>query len=129
MDEGKIKILVVDDEVDFTQAMSFWFKSKGYATTVANDGEAAVTMVREDTPDIIFLDLKMPGIDGIETLRRIRQLNKGIPVVIISAYVDRLLVEEAEPYSVSGVFYKGKDFEEGLVLLESILRTHKKLKR
>jgi len=129
MDDKKIRILLVDDEADFTQPMAFWFKSKGYDVDVAQGGESALKIVKKNPPDIILLDLNMPGMDGIEVLKRVREFNKSVPVVIVSAYIDRLMVQEAEPFDVSGVFYKGEDFEEGLSLLESVLRTHKKLKR
>lgn len=124
-----IKVLVVDDEADFTQPMAFWFESKGYSVMVASDGESAIRMIKEDTPDIVFLDLSMPVMDGAQTLAKIREFDKDIPVIIISAYVEDRRVKEASSYGISGVFYKGKDFKEGLSLLESVLRTHKKLKK
>lgn len=123
------KVLLVDDETDFTQPMAFWFKSKGYSVLVASDGESAIRMIKEDAPDIVFLDLSMPVMDGTQTLKRIREFNKDIPVIIISAYVEDKRAKEASSYGISGVFYKGKDFKEGLSLLESVLRTHKSLKR
>lgn len=125
----KIKILIVDDEKDFTQPMAFWFKIKGYEITVAHDGKTALEIIKENCPDIVFLDLNMPVMDGLETLKRIRETHKDLPVIIISAYVDREKIKEMEPYRISGVFYKENDFNEGLSLLESVLRTHKKLKK
>ncbi len=128
MDE-KIKVLLIDDEIDFTQPMSFWLESKNYATMSASSGEAALKLMQDYNPDIIFLDLNMPGMDGVQTLRKIREVNNDVPVIFISAYVDDRRIREANPYGVSGVFYKGKDFTEGLSLLESALKTHKKLKK
>ena len=124
-----IKILLVDDEQDFTQPMSFWFESKGYSVIVASDGQSAIQMIKSKKPDIVFLDLNMPVMDGIETLKRIRKFNKEIPVIIISAYVDPQKIAEMKPYGISGVFYKGEEFDKGLTLLESTLRTHKRLKK
>lgn len=123
-----IKILMVDDEQDFTQPMSFWFKAKGYEVETATSGEAALKIVEEHKPDIVFLDLNMPVMDGLETLKRIRQIDKNIPVVIVSAYADPRKIKEIHPYGISGIFYKGSELEDGLSLLESVLRTHKKLK-
>jgi two-component system response regulator (stage 0 sporulation protein F) len=124
----EIKVLVVDDEADFRELMTIWLKSKGYSVISASNGQIAVQLVKEESPDIVFLDLNMPIMNGIEALKRIREFNKDIPVVIISAYVDERGAKEASAYGISGVFYKGTDFEEGLSLLESALRTHKKLK-
>ena len=127
--EKNIKVLVVDDEADFREVMMFWLESKGYSVIKASDGEGAIRLVKEEEPDIIFLDLNMPVMDGVEALKKIREFNTAIPVIFISAYVDDKRVNEAIDYGVSGVFYKGKDFQEGLALLESVLRTHKKLKK
>jgi len=126
--EKEIKVLLVDDENDFTQPMAFWFGSKGYYVIVASDGESGVKLIKEKSPDVVFLDLNMPGMDGIQTLKKIREFNKEIPVIIVSAYTDQLKIDQVSSYGVSGVFYKGEDFNQGLSLLESTLRRHKKLK-
>jgi two-component system NtrC family response regulator len=123
------KVLLVDDEMDFTQPMSFWLKSKGYSVLVADNGQRALGIIKEEKPDIVFMDLNMPVMDGVTTLKKIREFNKDIPVIIISAYVEDKRVSEASPYGVSGVFYKGGDFQDGLTLLESALRTHKQLRK
>lgn len=127
--EENIKILLVDDEPDFTQPMEFWLKSKGYCVMVVPDGASAIKIIKENAPDIVFLDINMPVMDGAETLRRIREFNPDLPVIIISAYLGDRRTREATSYGISGLFYKGEDFNKGLGLLESVLRTHKKLKR
>jgi len=129
MDEKQTKVLLIDDETDFTQSMSFWLKSKGYTVFSANSGQGGIDTIKKENPDIVFMDLNMPVMDGAETLKRIREFNKDLPVVMISAYVDDKRIIQARTYGFSGVFYKGKDFEEGLVLLEAALRTHKNLKK
>ena len=127
-EELKKKIVVVDDEVDFLFAMEYWLKSKGYEVKPANNGFKAVDLVKSFTPDLIFLDINMPGINGIETLKRIREFNQNVPVIIISAFVEDKKIDEASTLGISGIFYKDKDFDEALFLVESLLRTHKKLK-
>lgn len=123
-----LKILVADDEEDFQQLMKLWLTSKGYSVIIAQNGESAVEKVREESPDIVFMDLNMPGMGGIKALAAIREFNKTIPVIIISAYVGQMKLTESEQYGLSGVFYKGEDFEKGAALIEAALRTHKKLK-
>ncbi len=127
--EKKTKALLVDDETDFRQLMSFWMQSKGYAVVEASNGEDAVRLVKEEKPDIIFLDLNMPVMDGTEALMKIREFNKDVPVIVISAYVEDKRAKEAMKAGISGVFYKGKDFQEGLALLEAALHTHRQLKK
>jgi two-component system response regulator (stage 0 sporulation protein F) len=124
-----IKILLTDDEEDFRKTMKFWLESKGYSVDCADNGEIAVRMIQEATPNIVFLDLNMPVLDGLQTLKKIREFNKDLPVIIISAYADDPRLREANSYGISGVFYKGKDFKEWLSLLETALRMHKKLKK
>jgi len=126
--QAKTKVLLVDDEQDFTQPMSSWLTAKGYSVRVANDGEGAIKIVKEDTPDIVFLDLKMPVMDGVEVLRRIREFNKTLPVIVITAYIDDPKAKEVNSYGISGVFYKGADFMEGLSLIESVLRISERSK-
>ncbi|MCX5701896.1 MAG: response regulator [Candidatus Omnitrophica bacterium] len=124
-----IKIMLADDEEDFRKPLSFWLESKGYSVDCAENGEIAIKMIQENTPNIVLLDLNMPVLDGLGTLKRIREFNKDLPVIIISAYVDDPRVREANAYGISGVFYKGKDFKDWLSLLETALRMHKKLKK
>ncbi len=127
--EKEVRVLLVDDEPDYIQPMGFWLKSKGYRVTTASNGEEAIAVVKQDPPDIVFLDLNMPVMDGFEALKNIRQFNKDIPIVLVSAYVDDQRAKEARSFGVSGIFYKGADFNEGLALLETVLRTHKNLKK
>ena len=123
-----IKVLVVDDEVDFRQVMSVWLKSKGYSVIASANGRDAIGMVKKEKPDIIFMDLRMPVMDGSETIKEIRRFNKNVPIIIISAYLDYPKIKEIASSDISGIFYKSEDFEKGLVLLESVLRRHKRLK-
>jgi CheY-like chemotaxis protein len=124
----KKRIMVVDDERDFLFTMEYWLKSRGYEVKTVTNGLEALEVVKTFDPNIILLDVNMPGIDGIETLRRLREFNKEVPVIIITAYVGEERIADASTYQISGLFYKDKDFKEGVQLLESVLRTHKKLK-
>jgi len=124
----KLEVLLVDDEEDFRQLMQFWLESKGYSAAVASNGQDALEVIAKKKPDIVFLDIRMPVMDGIEALKKIRETDKTLPVILISAYVNDPKAKDVLSYGVSGVFYKGKNFEEVLPLLESALRTHKKLK-
>ncbi len=127
--QKKHKVLLVDDEVDFIQPLAFWLQFKGYEVVVAFDGKNALQKLKEEKPDIIFMDLNMPGMSGVEAVGMIRSLDPEVPVIIISAYIDEERIREVLSCGISGVFYKGADFQEGLALLETTLRTHKKLKK
>ncbi|MFH1782900.1 MAG: response regulator [Candidatus Omnitrophota bacterium] len=128
MEKG-IKVLLVDDQDDFRKLMKFWLESKGSIVFEAPEGKTGVKMVKEKKPDIVFMDLHMPVMGGLEALKKIREFNKDVPIIVISAYTHDPGAKEALEYGISGVFNKGNNFEEALPLLESALRTHKKLKK
>ena len=113
MAEDKITVLVAEDETDFRTIMTFWLESKGYAVISASDGKEAVESVKEKKPDVVFLDLNMVGMDGVEAFKKIRKINKDIPVIIISAHIDTLRAQEVMSLGVSGVFSKEDNFERG----------------
>lgn len=125
--EDKTHVLLVDDEKDFLDPISFWLKSKGYLVTVANNGQSAVDLVRTNRPDIIFMDVNMPIMNGIEALACIRKFDKEVPVIIITAYGDKKNMDKVNQLGVSGFFPKKADLAQFVDVLETTLRTHKKL--
>ena len=126
--DNPIRVLVVDDEKDFLFTMDYWLRTKGYEVMTAANGQEAIEIINKKPVDIIFLDMHMPVMDGVETLKKIRELNKDTPVIIITAYAADEKRIEAEKYGVSGFFYKDKDFTESSTLIETVLRRHKGLK-
>ena len=81
-----IPLLLVDDEEDFRRAARTTLERRGFSVTEAASGEEALETIRRDRPEIIVLDLKMPGLDGIETLKEIRKLDKALPVIILTGH-------------------------------------------
>ena len=79
------KILVVDDEKVIGDALSKFLTKKGYYVMIARSGEEALEKVKEEMPHLILLDIMMPGMSGIETLKRIKEINKEVVVVMITA--------------------------------------------
>jgi DNA-binding NtrC family response regulator len=80
------KILIVDDEKNIRRSIAQALESFGYAVTTAASGEEAIAKVKEEAFKLILLDLKLPGIDGLEVLRQVVELHPDIQVIIISAY-------------------------------------------
>jgi two-component system response regulator (stage 0 sporulation protein F) len=79
-------VLVVDDEESIRFLYREELEEEGYTVITAADGEEALRKVRSDKPDLITLDIRMPGMDGIEVLQRIREMDKEIPVIMSTAY-------------------------------------------
>lgn len=80
------KVLLVDDEREFVQTLSERLMMRDMGSAVVYDGESALNLVEEDTPEVMILDLKMPGIDGFEVLRRVKENHPAIEVVILTGH-------------------------------------------
>ncbi|MGE4292126.1 MAG: response regulator [Desulfovibrio sp.] len=80
------KVLLVDDEREFVQTLSERLMLRDMGSAVVYDGEAALDLVKEDEPEVMILDLKMPGIDGIEVLRRVKETRPQIEVIILTGH-------------------------------------------
>jgi DNA-binding response OmpR family regulator len=80
------KILVVDDEESIRELYKAELSDEGYQVELAADGREAIRRLEEFRPDLVTLDIKMPGTDGIEVLRRIREKDSAIPVILVSAF-------------------------------------------
>lgn len=86
MDQKGIGILVVDDEFSVRDSLYNWFKMEGYRVDTAENGMEALKKLQEDSWDIVLLDIKMPGMDGMEVQRHIKRIDSSIIVIIITAY-------------------------------------------
>ncbi len=88
MESREYKILVVDDEENIRWLYKEELEEEGYQITAAASGEEALTMVPELKPDLVVMDIKMPGISGVDALIKIKEVDKDIPVILCSAYSD-----------------------------------------
>jgi len=80
------KVLLVDDEREFVETLSDRLVMREMGSAVAYDGESALELIKTDEPEVMILDLRMPGIDGIEVLRRVKQTNPEIEVIILTGH-------------------------------------------
>jgi two-component system nitrogen regulation response regulator NtrX len=82
----KARILVVDDEAEIRRSVRMILEYEGYDVQEASSGPEALALIEREPADLVFLDIKMGGLDGLETLQKIRQVNEALPVVIISGH-------------------------------------------
>lgn len=82
----KIKLLLVDDEEDYVRTMAERMEMRDVGSRVALSGEEALRMVQEDAPDVMILDLRMPGINGMEVLERVRQTHPHVQVIVLTGH-------------------------------------------
>lgn len=95
MEFKKPVILVVDDESDVCEMLVSILYEEGYVTDIANNGKDAVKRVKDGGVDFVLLDIMMPEMGGIETLRQIKAVRHDIPVVMITAYATLKTAQEA----------------------------------
>ena len=82
----KSRILVIDDEAEIRRSVRMILEYEGYEVIEASSGPEGVTLAEREGPDLVFLDIKMPGMDGLDALQRIKATNETLPVVIISGH-------------------------------------------
>ncbi len=88
MEQTTLKLLLVDDEDDFRQATATALGRRGFTVTDVADRTEALTAINFERPDVVILDLKMPGMGGIETLQEIREMDATLPVIILTGHGD-----------------------------------------
>lgn len=103
---AKDRVLLVDDEVSFLEALAERMRMRGLEVTCAKSGREALTAVEEQIFDAVVLDLSMPGLDGIETLRRLRQMHPELQVMILSGRATVPTAVEATRLGATDIFEK-----------------------
>jgi CheY-like chemotaxis protein len=105
-----VRVLFVEDDAAIAQMYRLRLELDGYQVEVAGDGEVALEMARSSAPDIIFLDLRLPKLDGLEVLETLRSdpLTKTVPVVILSSHSEKELVERGAKLGVLDHLIKSK---------------------
>ena len=102
----EIRILWTDDEIDLLRPLIIFLEEKGYTVDTASNGDEALNLVEEESFDLIFLDENMPGMSGLETLNRIKALNPGLPVVMITKSEEEDIMDEAIGAKISDYLIK-----------------------
>jgi len=116
------KILVVDDNVNSITTLTDLFAEDGYTVVDANDGEEALKKVQEEKPDIALLDIRLPGMDGYEVCRQIKE-TKGlnIKVIMYTAYVDVVDIAKAKEAGADDFIGKTSDFSQMRRAIEKLI--------
>ena len=116
------KVLVADDQRGMRLTLEGIFDERGYQVTGVENGYQAIEAARETQYDLIFMDIKMPGINGVQTYREIKKICPGSVVVMMTGFAMEELVREALEEGAFSVIYKPFDAEEVVKLVESVYR-------
>lgn len=108
---AKRKILLVDDEIDFLDMMKLRLEANNYSVVTASDGNDALEKFKKDKPSAVLLDILMPGMDGIDVLKKMRREDPKIPIFMITAFSNEERFRLANTFNASGFIVKTNDLQ------------------
>ena len=118
----KTLILVVDDQFADRETLKAILEDKGYRVATATDGAEALQMVKERHYDIIFLDIRLPGMDGVETFEQVKEIDPTAVVIMMTGYTKEDLVERAASSGAYTCIYKPFDMEKVIALVGNLAK-------
>jgi DNA-binding response OmpR family regulator len=121
----KIAILWVDDEIDLLKPHIIFLKEKGYDVSTVNNGHEAIEIIKANPFDIVFLDEQMPGLSGIETLSKIKEVYPNLPVVMITKSEEETIMEDAIGSNIADYLIKPVKPNQILLCLKKNLENKK----
>jgi DNA-binding response OmpR family regulator len=86
MSSDPVKILLIDDEEEFASTLAERLELRGYMARIAGDGESGISMIALETFDVVVLDLMMPGLSGLDTLRQLKIIDGKLPVILLTGH-------------------------------------------
>lgn len=125
MVKGFEKILVVDDEYLICELLHEFLSMQGYQVTTATNGQEAISKFDEIKPNVVILDIKMPGVSGIEVLRKINKMNSDTTIIMLSAFGGSNIVKESLLIGANYYLEKPIDFEQLKNLLIALQKKNK----
>jgi len=129
MKKDKLKVLLVDDEKEFVESLSERLELRNLKADVAYDGEQAIEAVKAEKPDVMVLDLRMPGIDGKEVLRRVKKKHPDMAVVVLTGHGTYKDEKEVLRLGASAYLEKPVDVDHLAGMLHNVWNKLKKSKK
>ncbi len=120
--QTEFSILVVDDQIGMLETFTDILEDKGFTVQTAEDGFTAIEKSKKNAFDLIFMDIQMPGINGVQTFRELKKINSRAAVVMMTAYAVEDLIEEAISEGAYAVVYKPFDIEKIIGIIEQTMQ-------
>ncbi|TGN35243.1 response regulator [Lysinibacillus sp. S2017] len=121
------EILIVDDQQGIRLLLNEVFQKEGFITHLAANGLDALKIAQTTNLDCVLLDMKIPGMDGLEILTRLKKENENLPVCMMTAYVEQDIMDEAKALGVARYFTKPFNIFEVRDEVKNILAVHEKI--
>ena len=123
--DSKGKILWVDDEIDLLKPHIMYLENKGYNVVPVHSGEDAIHLTQEDSFDLVLLDEMMTGLDGLTTLKYIKEIDPNLPIIMITKNEEESLMEEAIASHITNYLTKPVNPSQILIACKNILEKKK----
>ena len=120
---NKIKILLIDDESEFTSTLAERLEIRGYDAKTTDSGETGIELIQNGNFDIAILDLLMPGMSGLETLRQIKIINTALPVILLTGHGSTKEGVEGMRIGAADYLMKPLDINDLMVKINEVLNT------
>ena len=118
-----MNLLLIEDEADVADVLALAFREDGHEAVIAYTGEEGLTRLRQNRPDAVLLDIRLPKMNGIEVLRAIRSMDQTLPVIILTGLATPAEIAEARELGVTDIIEKSdvlKHFSESLARVVKI---------
>ncbi len=118
--------MLVDDEPDFQEAIKLRLEHNNYDVSVASSGEEALKKYTKEKPNAVLLDILMPGMNGLEVLKKIRKDDRNIPVFITTAFISEERLKMANKLNATGFILKTGNFKDQVENISEAIRLSEK---
>lgn len=125
---SQTKVLLVDDEAEFASALAERLRLRNYDSKAVFNAEDALAIVQSSSPDVVLLDFRMPGMDGIEVLKVIKQIDSTIEVIMLTGHGDTQSVEEGMKSGAFEYMMKPVDIGELLIKIDKAKKKRNSVK-